>query len=367
MGELQAVPGAAVPRSIAGSALYMRIRRRLPVIVGVLLFAAAIAVMVVLRKHAPPEPARLLPSADGFVYFNLKWVRRANVVPQLPPVSHDPEYEQFIQATGFQFERDLDQAAFAIHYPAAGTSNSGASSQFSEIFVGKLDGERLRNYLHNISHSTENYRSIDIYTIPVEGRTLRVAILGPDTVAASNRPDPEVIRGIIARSRKLASPFGGPALLRQYYKQVPLASFGWAIFRINPAEKSAPTQGTLSFLFSKPAVTVVSARYLGKIHLRADAFTGSEEDAQRVTQQAATFLNMLRSAETTISMQGTDVDVKAFFDGLKVSQNKDRVELTAIVPPGFLRKAVSAPEPEAPTAPPPPITPAAPTQKKQHN
>jgi hypothetical protein len=336
---------------------------------GVLLVAAAVAAVVVLRKHAPPEPARLLPSADGFVYFNLRWIRIANVVPQLPPVSHDPEYEQFIQATGFQFERDLDQAAFAIHYPSSGTVNSGAPSttQFSEIFVGKLDGERLRAYLHNISHSVENYRSVDIYTIPLEGRTLRVAILGPDTVAASNRPDPEVMRGIIDRSRKLASPFGGPAFLRQYYKHVPIASLGWAIFRINPAGQSAPTQGNLSFLFSKPAVVLVSARYLGKIHLRAEAFTGSEEDAQRVTEQASTFLTLLHSAETTVSSQGPDLDVKAFFDELKVAQYKERVEVTAIVPPGFLRKAVAEPGRDVPVTPPARTAPATTTQPKPRN
>jgi len=345
----------------------MRIKRSLPVLLGVLLVAAAVAAVVVLRKHAPPEAARLLPSADGFVYLNLRWIRLANVVPQLPPVSHDPEYEQFIQATGFQFERDLDQAAFAIHYPTSAAANSGTASttQFSEIFVGKLDGERLHTYLRNISHSVENWRSIDIYTIPVEGRTLRVAILGPDTVAASNRPDPEVMRGIVERSRKLASPFGGPAFLRQYYKQVPLASFGWAIFRINPAGQAAPTPGNLSFLFSKPAVVLVSARYLGKIHLRAEAFTGSQEDARHVTEQASTFLALLHSAETTVSTQGPDVDVKAFFDGVKVSQDKERVELTAIIPPGFLRKAVAGPGPEAPSAPAPLSAP--PAKEKSHD
>src|ERR1700730_5381515 len=96
----------------------MRLRRRLPLLFRDLLVAAALALVVVLRKHAPPEPARLLPGADGYLYVSLKWVRRANIAGQMPDVPHEPEYEQFIQATGFQFERDLDQAAFAIHYPA---------------------------------------------------------------------------------------------------------------------------------------------------------------------------------------------------------------------------------------------------------
>src|SRR5271170_1394367 len=193
----------------------MRLRRRFPIILGVLVVAAAVALVVVLRKHAPPEPARLLPGADGFVYVNLQWMRRANLVGELPAVSHDPEYEHFIQATGFDFERDLEQAAMAIHYPA-GPNPADPETRFSYVFVAKLDGERLRDYLKKNSGSTDDYHSVEIYNIPLEGRTLRVAIIGVDTVAVSNHADPQVIRGMIDRSRRVASPFAGPALLRQY-------------------------------------------------------------------------------------------------------------------------------------------------------
>src|ERR1700693_1436797 len=185
----------------------MRIRPKVPILFGFVLFAAAVALLVVLRKHAPPGPPRLLPGADGYFYADLKWVRRANIAGQMPDVPHEPEYEQFIQATGFQFERDLDQAAFAIHYPAVKKNANPAVPEpprFSEVFVGRIEGERLRAYLGKISGSVENYRSVDIYNIPLEGRTLRVAVLGFDTVAASNHDDPMVIRGIVDRSRKVA-------------------------------------------------------------------------------------------------------------------------------------------------------------------
>jgi hypothetical protein len=333
----------------------MRLRRRFPILFGVLLFAAAIALAVVLRKHAPPEPARLLPGADGFVYVNLKWIRRANVAGQLPDVPHEPEYEQFIQATGFQFERDLEQAAFAIHYsvPKPGAKEAVPEPpRFSEVFVGRIHGEQLRDYLGKISASVETYHSVDIYSIPLEGRTLRVAVLGVDTVAASNHDDPLVIRGMVDRSRKLASPFGGPALLRRYYKDVPLASLGWAIFKVDPAE-GWPSRGPLTFLFTRPATVVASARYLGRVHFRAEAFTGSKDEAQRLTEQLGTFLQLFHTAEGTVSPSASDPDVKAFFDGLKVQQHEDRTILTAAIPPGFIRKAVAVPPAEAFPQPPP--------------
>jgi hypothetical protein len=333
----------------------MRIRRRLPIWFGVVLVALAIALAVVLRQHAPPEPARLLPGADGYLYVNLKWVRRANVVGQLPDVPHEPEYQEFIQATGFQFERDLDQAAFAIHYPVKRKVQPATPepARFSEVFVGRIDGERLRAYLGKISGSVESYRSVDIYNIPLEGRTLRVAVLGFDTVAASNHDDPLVIRGIVDRSRKVASPFGGPALLRRFYKYVPLASLAWAIFKVDPVDGS-PSRNALSFLFTTPTTVVASARYLGKVHFRAEAFTGSKDEAQRLTEQLGTFLQLFHAAEGTVSMPGNDPDVKAFFDGLKVQQHDDRAVLTAAIPPGFIRKAVASPPVEVQPKPVPP-------------
>lgn len=339
----------------------MRIRRRLPVIFAVLIVIAAVALVVFLRKHAPPEPARLLPSADGFFYVNLELIRLANISGKLPEVAHDPEYEQFIQATGFQFERDLDKAAFAIHYPSNPDPKKPGSDEvrYSEVLVGKFDGDRLRQYLRKFSGSVENYGPTDIYNIPLEGRTLRVAILGVDTVAASNHSDPLVIRGIIDRSRKLASPFAGPALLRQYYKHVPLASLAWLIFRGTPSlngTSTVPSAGiNLSFLFPKPVALVASVRYLGSVHLRAEAFTASADDAAQATDKLKTFLSLFNSAEVSVSGHGPDPDVKQFFSSLKIEQHSDRAVLTATIPPGFIRKAVTDAQNEvAPSASQPP-------------
>jgi hypothetical protein len=338
----------------------MRIRRRLPILLAVLLIVAAVALIVTLRKHAPPEAARLLPGADGFLYINLSWIRRFNATGQLPPVSREPEYQKFVAETGFQFERDLDQAAFAIHYPQSlggGTTGSVSEPRFSEVFVGKIDSGRLTTYLKKLSSSIDDYRGFDIYSIPLEGRTVRVVVLSYDSVAVSNHPNPDVIRGMLDRSRKLASPFGGPWLLRRFYRKVPLASLCFAILRVKPNEMSAlGGLGSWSLLFPKPAVAVVSARYLRALHLRAEAFTDSEADARAVTEKTAAFLNLFHAAEGSIGAHGTDADVKTFFDSLKVEQSGDRAILTATVPPGFIRKVLTEAPPDT-TLPAAPLSP----------
>jgi len=327
----------------------MRIRRTLPVLIVVLAIAASVVAIVQLRKRAPPEAARLLPGADGFFYVNLRWIRTFNATNQLPPVTRDPDYQKFVEETGFQFERDLEEAAFAVHYPESwgGTGGQSPEPRFSEIFVAKIDNAKLAAYLKKVSSSVDEYKGFNIYNIPLEGRTVRAVILSYDTVAVSNHPDENVIRGILDRSRKLASPFGGPQFLRQYYKTVPFASLAWAILRVDPSHASSLTGVSgWSLLFPKPAVLVVSGRYIRALHLRAEAFTDSEDDARDITDKAGTFLSLFHSAEVSIGNQGPDVDVRAFFDSLKVERSGNRAILTAIVPPGFIKKVLTEAPPE---------------------
>ena len=336
----------------------MRIRRAFPLTLALVIVAAAVTLAVQLRKHAPPEPARLLPGADAFVYANLGWARRANggklfFPGSHDPVAHDPEYERFIQETGFDFEHDLDAVAFAIHYPekwaVGGTGVAASEPRFSEVFIGKFDGTRCLAYLKRTAQSVENYDAIDIFTIPLYGRSFRIAILAVDTVAASNHDDPAVIRGMVDRSRRLASPFGGPALLRRYYKRVQLASPVWMVARVEPLARESEAW---SAIFPKPADLVISASYnplhlplrVDALHLRAEAWTGSDEDARDIAEKANVFLSMFRSAEVSVGSPGTDADVKALFDSLQVRQEGTRAILSATLPGGVLRKLGESPE-----------------------
>ena len=341
----------------------MRIRRTFPIALAVVVVAAAVTLAVQLRKHAPPEPARLLPGADAFVYGNIGWARKVSGGKPLWPVSHDAEYERFIQETGFDFERDLDAVAFAIHYPekwpGSGTGGASPEPRFSEVFTGRFDGSKCLAYLKRTSQSVENYNSVDIFTIPLYGRSFRIAMVGVDTVVASNHDDPAVIRGMVDRSRRAASPFGGPALLRKYYKSVQLASPVWMVAHVEP---SSPLFSAWSEVFSKPADLVISASYnplhlplrAGVLHLRAEAWTGDDEDARNVTDKMNVFLGMFRSAEVSVGAPGSDADVKALFDSLKVRQEGNRAVLSAILPGGIFHKLGGSqaltPDPTAPPA-----------------
>lgn len=332
----------------------MRIRRTLPILLAVVIVAAAVSIAVQLRKEAPPEPARLLPSADAFLYADFSWVRKAtNSGKPLLPVAHDPEYEKFIQETGFDYERDLQSVAFAVHYPqnwpGGGTGGSALEPRYSEVFIAHFDADKCSAYFKKLAKSVETYNSVDIYTIPISGRTLRIAILNVDTVAASNHDDPAVIRRIVDRSRRLASPFAGPAFLRKFYKRVQLASPVWLIARVEP---SAPGFSGWSTVFPNTTDLVVSASYnplhlplrAGVLHLRAEAWPGSKEDAQNIAEKLTVFLGMFRSAEISVGAPGSDADIKALFDSIVVRPEDSRAVLIATVPTGVFKKLAESPD-----------------------
>ena len=262
----------------------------------------------------------------------------------------DPDYQQFVDATGFQFERDLRQVALAVHPPeAVAGSLDQRERRYSEILAGAFDSGKIVHYLHKLADSVEPYRNTDIFLIPHEGRSVRVAILDPQNVAISNTADAANIKGIIDRFRAISVGRQGPDLLRDHYRDVPLGSIAWGILRFNTPDGLAgtlPLPNGIGFGLPKDTVTVISIRYLGSIRFKAEALTQNEADAKKLFDSASTFLQLFRAINVNTEPSGTDSDVKALFDSLKVQQNGTRASLSATVPAGFIKKMVS----EAPAA-----------------
>jgi len=312
----------------------------------VLVIAGGIVTAMLLRKRAAPDAVRLLPDSDAVFYINLEPVRLLTGLGKKPLHDRDPQYQEFINQTGFEFERDLDKAAFAIHY--GGTSDGKSSeTRYSEVFQGRFDGARVGQYLRKLAARVESYRDLDIYIIPVEGRTVRVVLLGIDIAAASNTADASVIHGMIDRYRQAALPFSGPPLVSEYYRRIPLGSVIWTIAR-PPAVSKAQEHGELllpggwSALLPPKSIVIASARPLNDIHLRAQVLTSSDLEAQAFTQRVKTYLALFKSLDISMD-SGPDADVKAVFDSLEIHQENHEAVLTAQVPYAFFKKMLSEP------------------------
>jgi hypothetical protein len=100
------------------------------------------------------------------------------------------------------------------------------------VLVGNLTGKRLNGWLETHATAQESYAGHTIYSIPSEGRTVRVAQIGYDMMAVSNFPSPEMIHSMLDRHRTAALPFAGSTLLIQHYHEVPLLSVAWGVGQI---------------------------------------------------------------------------------------------------------------------------------------
>jgi hypothetical protein len=323
--------------------LLMSHRRKRFSIAIVLLVLLLLAGAIYLRKIAPPEAARLLPESDGIVYLNFRALRAAAHFDQ-HPVQHALDYQRFIDATGIQFERDLDEAAFALHRMPNPHGPNGAVA-FSDVFVGHFDGRRLAKYLKTLATSQEDYAGHTIFDIPSEGRTVRVAILGYDIVAVSNTPTAEQIHSMIDRYHTAALPFAGSSLLSKHYAQVPLLSFAWGIGQIAlPLGKSGGIH-VMGVRLPIPvdATFIASLRWIGHIHLRIEEIAPNESAAADSTESLQMLLTLVHSIEGAGGQPPFDPATSAFLNTIAVVRHDNRAVLTATVPNALLEQMLNSP------------------------
>jgi hypothetical protein len=330
----------------------MRRRTRYSLLL-MLALMVALVVALVLRKAAPPEAARLLPESDAIVYANVKPLRAATHFDRTP-VTRNPDYQRFVDATGIVPERDLDSAAFALHRMDNPNGPNGPVG-YSEVFEGRFDGGRLASYLETIATSKESYAGHDIYTIAVgDGkltRPLRIAQLGYDTIAASNMPTPEQIHSILDRHRAAASPFSGSSLLSERYRDVPAFSSAWAIGHIGLpfSDRGYISIFGLELPLAEDTTFVASLRFLGTLHLKIEQIATSEADAAKATATLISLLGLLKTVEKAEAQMhpqaATDAEFQQLTDSAKIEQHKDRAVVTANIPLDLVKK-LTTPSPE---------------------
>ena len=317
-------------------------RRTKATILIVLIVLLLLGLAAYLHRKAPPEVARLLPESDCILYFNLRPLRGYTHFDKTP-VLRDPQYQAFIDATGFEFERDLDEVAFGLHRMPNPLGPNGAVA-FSEVFLGPIDGPRVGRYLASIASQTEEYAGHTIYDIPSQGRTVRVALLGYDMVAASNTPTPEQIHSMLDRYRTSALPFAGSSLLTEHYGEVPLLSLAWGIGKVTVPLKSDGIR-IMGFHFPVALDTtfIGSLRWAGALHLRIEEIAPTAMAATVSADTLNTMVAIGRAAENNFPSAMTNADIRDLLNSTNIEHKNDRTVVTATLPVALLQKVVTAP------------------------
>ncbi len=311
-----------------------RKQSRWPMWVGVSLLAA-LGVLLFLRAKAPPEAARLLPESDAILYANLRPLRALtrfeSASTTQAPVHRSRDFQAFIDATGILPERDLDSVAFALHRMPDPRGPNGDVA-YSEVFIGHFDAGRLRRYLATLAQSSETYGDREVYSIPVAGRTLRIAVLGYDIVAASNAPTSEQIHSILDRSRAAALWRPGSSLLAARFGQVPLLSQAWGIGRIGLPFSEHGFLSVMGFALPVPVDTqlIASLRYSGAVHVRVEELAPDALAAQHTAEAVGNILSILRGlASADGPHDARDAAMRAVLSSAKIVQKANRAVLTA--------------------------------------
>ena len=303
--------------------------RKLLILAILLVASLAIGAFLYHRSTQLPESASLLPEGDLVLYVNLKPVHMFDLAKS-SPVQLEGEYKDFVEQTGIQFERDLDEVAMSRR-----DTPDGLDVESSEIFVGRFDEVRLKNYLQKLASATEQYRNYTIYSITHEGHVVRVSVLGAGRVAATNMASPEPMHGVIDRTYKSS---GGPALLKSNYTHVPFASVAWLISRISSKPGNVELPGGLGLTLPADTVAVASLRYTGSLLFRADVIAQSQAQARQIVDSANAHLTLVRGIGQFVKPNGPDKDIKAAFDSIQVEQKENVAVFTATVPQSILKK-----------------------------
>jgi hypothetical protein len=310
--------------------------RKLLITVLLIAVVAVCGLFFFYRTSATPETVRMLPEGEFILYANLKPVHlfwQAN-----KPIEVEGDYREFVNQTGIDFERDLDEVAMSRRDTA-----DRKDTESSEIFVGRFDQQRLTSYLAKISSSQEDYSGRKIFVIPHEGHTVRAAVLGTNRIAVTNMVSADAIHQIIDSTSKLPA---GPSLLQNFHQKVPFGSLAWAIVRVGSTSTNQPPGGW-SFDFLENTVTVASLKYQGDLLVRADVIAGSENEAKQVVDSAGAFVSMYRTVSRSIGTKGADPDVKSAIDSITVQQKDNIAVFSATLPQRALKKIFSEAQSQA--------------------
>jgi len=160
--------------------------------IGCLLLGILIVVLVIYRPWSQRGAlgareemlSRMPENASAVVYLDMAELRSSQFLTQLfqwaPKPELDRDYAQFLQATGFNYEKDLDRVALAIHREP---QNSTAFA----VADGRFDRKKIEAYAAQFG-SLKTADGKILFAVPLNGsnRKAYFTFLRPDRIAWAN-------------------------------------------------------------------------------------------------------------------------------------------------------------------------------------
>jgi hypothetical protein len=140
------------------------------------------------KTSNPEDLLAWMPSnAAGVVYLDLQALRKSPFLAELyawaPQTGVDADYAEFMQATGFNYERDLDRAAIAVW-------QLPREALFLALAEGRFDKKKITTYaMQSGARVMDGGR--EIFSAPVNGGARRIlfTFLQDNRIAITDQPE----------------------------------------------------------------------------------------------------------------------------------------------------------------------------------
>src|SRR5260221_4766581 len=135
---------------------------------------------------------RALPAdASAVIYLDIEEFRRAAILKAVTTLgasatgnaTADPEYKQFVSATGFDYEKDLDRVGIAV-------TNHGAKQNYFALTDGRFDRKKIETYLRKNGRS-EQASGHEIFHVATDepGREVSMEFISNERIALTDGDD----------------------------------------------------------------------------------------------------------------------------------------------------------------------------------
>lgn len=128
--------------------------------------------------------AQMPADASAVFYIDLDALRQSPFLAELyrwaPQPTADADYAQFLQSTGFNYERDLDRVSIAL-------LKRGQDTTLFAVSDGRFDRKKISAYASQ-SGIRESHQGREIFSVPVSGGSRRISFtfLRSDRIALTN-------------------------------------------------------------------------------------------------------------------------------------------------------------------------------------
>jgi hypothetical protein len=294
----------------------------------------------------PAEVLELVPAdASMIVYADLAALRQEPLVQRLaamaPGVQPGTQYAEFIGATGFEYQRDLDRVVLASRLDAAApASDSGPPpSQTLVIADGRFDQQKIEAYALR-SGKAEQHNGRTVYTTPAStpGKMAAFTFLTSGRLALTDSGDISTALGERVRAAV------DPALQEQVSRVA-----GAPLFLVAKPQAMMPAgrnAGGLSLPLEGLRWVNLAARPEGdRVLLAAEGSCDSPEKAQQLASTLELLRGLLSGVLADPKARGnlpaeTAQAITRMFESAQISTEASRVRLLVNVDTAMLAPAV---------------------------